>query len=613
MYLKLLSALLFALMCAKFASAQGSGDFELTILHLNDFHARFEETNVYSGRCTPGDKEKNRCYGGFARVHSIVSQLRQSIPNVLFLSGGDYYQGTVWYSILKWPALAHFLNIIQHDAMALGNHEFDDGISGVVPFLEKVTFPILGANIDDTKEPSIQGKYQKSVVVEKGGRKIGIVGYLTTETLVISSPGKLDITDEVKAVREEAKRLKSQGVDIIIALGHAGYRKDIMIAQEVGEVDVVVGGHTNTFLYTGKDPSTEMSVDQYPFIATQSSGKKVPVVQAYAYGKYIGRLDLTFNNAGEVTSWGGNPILLDNSIEQDPMVLEELVPWRQRVKEISREEIGKTYVFLDGQTLSCRMRECNMGNLETDAIVHQNVKYPDDMYWAHTALAVVNSGGIRSSIDERVSNGTITMDDIITIAPFRSTIDIVELRGIHVKQMFEYAVVNYDPKGLDPRGGFLQVSGFVVVYDINLPPGSRLVRLQARCAKCRVPELRDVVDDEVYKIAMPSFLASGGDGFSVIKDNKLNHHLTGLLDTAVYSDYVRTMSPIHQGLENRILFIDSNDLCPGMNTFTFPPHTNYTVDVTTNQPPHDRNAAQMRTGTTLMVMVIVTLVTGLLR
>ncbi|XP_047497892.1 5'-nucleotidase-like [Penaeus chinensis] len=92
-------------------------DLELTILHLNDFHARFEETNVYSGRCTDGDREKNRCYGGFARISTAVQTLRSRRPNVLFLAAGDYYQGTVWYTIHKWRALAHFLNLIGQDAM----------------------------------------------------------------------------------------------------------------------------------------------------------------------------------------------------------------------------------------------------------------------------------------------------------------------------------------------------------------------------------------------------------------------------------------------------------------------------------------------------------------
>nr|XP_027229020.1 5'-nucleotidase-like [Penaeus vannamei] len=100
-------------------------DLELTLLHLNDFHARFEETNVYSGRCTEGDREKNRCYGGFHRISTSLQHFRSTKPNVLFLAAGDYYQGTVWYTIHKWRALAHFLNLIGQDAMVKSRDEVD--------------------------------------------------------------------------------------------------------------------------------------------------------------------------------------------------------------------------------------------------------------------------------------------------------------------------------------------------------------------------------------------------------------------------------------------------------------------------------------------------------
>lgn len=224
------------LLAAVAAMLAEATSFNLTIFHLNDFHARYEETNVFSGRCSEEDKANNKCYGGFARLKTAVDQERAKTPNVLYLSAGDYFQGTIWYTVLKWRAMAHFLQLVPHDAMSLGNHEFDDGVEGIVPFLEQVPFPVLAANLDDTLQPSIQGKYQKSTVIELSGRKIGIVGYLTVETLMIANPGRIDIGDEVVAVRKEARRLRrEEGVNIIIALGHAGFAKDRTIAEEVEE------------------------------------------------------------------------------------------------------------------------------------------------------------------------------------------------------------------------------------------------------------------------------------------------------------------------------------------------------------------------------------------
>ena len=105
-------------------------------------------------------------------------------------------------------------------------------------------------------------------------------------------------------------------MNIIIAVGHSGFKKDMEIAKHVPLVDVVVGGHSNTFLYTGTPPSNEVPVGLYPTIVVQSSGKKVPVVQAYAYTKYLGHLDLVFGDNGVLKGWSGKPILLDHSYPQ---------------------------------------------------------------------------------------------------------------------------------------------------------------------------------------------------------------------------------------------------------------------------------------------------------
>ena len=109
--------------------------------------------------------------------------------------------------------------------------------------------------------------------------------------------------DEITSINAEAQRLNDNGVNIIIAVGHSGFKKDKEIAKHVPLVDVVIGGHSNTFLYTGTPPSNEVPVGPYPTIVVQSSGKKVPVVQAYAYTKYLGHLNLKFDENGKLKEW----------------------------------------------------------------------------------------------------------------------------------------------------------------------------------------------------------------------------------------------------------------------------------------------------------------------
>lgn len=135
----------------------------------------------------------------------------------------------------------------------MGNHEFDDGVDGLIPFLNNVTFPVLAANLNLTNEPELDATpLAKSTVLNVNGTSVGIIGYLTPDTKSLATTGYVIFEDEIEAVSAEAKRLKENGVNILIALGHSGFTKDQEIAAAVEDIDLVIGGHTNTFLYNGK-------------------------------------------------------------------------------------------------------------------------------------------------------------------------------------------------------------------------------------------------------------------------------------------------------------------------------------------------------------------------
>lgn len=199
----------------------------------------------------------------------------------------------------------------------MGNHEFDDGVKGLIPFIDNATFPIVTANLDLSKQPDLAATNLKnSTILEINGRKIGVIGYLTPETKILSTTENVIFEDEVESIRKEAKKLKEQGVDILIALGHSGFETDKRIAREVEDIDLVIGGHTNTFLYGGAAPDVEVPEGFYPTEVQQASGRKVYVVQAYAYTKYLGNFTASFDARGELTHIEGNPILVDASVEQ---------------------------------------------------------------------------------------------------------------------------------------------------------------------------------------------------------------------------------------------------------------------------------------------------------
>ncbi|KAM7368275.1 hypothetical protein PAMP_014512 [Pampus punctatissimus] len=435
--------------------------WNLVLLHTNDVHARVEETNRMSGIC---NSSTSACFAGVARRATVVQKIRSAESNVLLLDAGDQFQGSVWFSYYKGSEAAYFMNKLHYDAMALGNHEFDNGVEGLLkPFLQHIKCPVLSANIktDETLAPTFGKYYLPYKILNVGSEKVGVVGYTSRETPVLSRPGPhLHFEDEVSMLQLEVNKLQKLGITKIIALGHSGFTVDQEIAKKVRGVDVVIGGHSNTFLYTGSPPSSEVPAGPYPFMVTSEDGRQVPVVQAYAYGKYLGRLDVTFDDAGNVIRSGGNPILLDKSIPQDPAVLADVEQWKTNLSNYSAQVVGKTLVFLMGDA-ECRSNECNLGNLICDAMLDNNMRQTTDkLQWNHVSACMLNGGGIRNSINERIRNGLITMADLISVLPFRGTCDLVQLKGSTLKKVFEHSVKRYSQR--ENAGEFLQVSGICV-------------------------------------------------------------------------------------------------------------------------------------------------------
>ncbi|XP_078086190.1 5'-nucleotidase [Mustelus asterias] len=532
-------------------SIRGTLSFELTILHTNDVHARVEETSEDSSKC------RSNCYAGVARRLTKIREIRQQEKNVLLLDAGDQYQGTIWFNYYKGAEAAHFMNKLNYDAMALGNHEFDNGVEGLLgPFLQNVSFPVLSANIkaDQYLSPNLMGYYHPYTILQVNGQKIGVVGYTTKETPILSSSGPhLIFGDEIQAVQREVNKLTTLGVNKIIALGHAGFETDKEIAKKVRGVDVVVGGHTNTFLYTGKAPSNDVPVGPYPYIVHSDDGKDVPVVQAYAYGKYLGHLKVTFDEKGLVTKAKGNPILLNSNIPQDEVLLTDVNSWKKALGNFSKEFIGQTLVYLNGTMEECRNRECNMGNLICEAMIYENIRKPDTKSWTHVSICLTQGGGIRAPIDELSGNGTILAENILTVLPFGNTIDLLKVYGSTLRAAFEHSVHRYG----QGRGEFLQVAGVHVEFDLSKKQGHRVVRLDVLCSDCRVPHYEPLKDSKVYKIIVNSYLAGGGDGFTMLKDKNLKHD-TGDTDYSVVSSYIRQMQRVYPAVDGRILLIGNS-------------------------------------------------------
>ncbi|XP_063404663.1 snake venom 5'-nucleotidase-like [Mytilus trossulus] len=522
--------------------------FDLTILHTNDVHAHYDEINTSGGRCN----NIGNCYGGMARIKHKVDEIKRLYPNTLFLDAGDQYQGTVWFTEFGGTIVHTYMNLLGYDAMALGNHEFDDGIKGLLPLVENSDdFKILSCNIDTSGEPLIQNKFLKSVIIDVNGEKIGIVGYTTKDTPILSKPGNLVFLDEVTSIQTQVTVLKNQGVKKIIALGHAGFNVDKKIALQVEDIDIVVGGHTNTFLYTGSPPSNDNPVDVYPTVVRNKNGDKVLVVQDYAFGKYLGFLQVEFDNNGKIIRYNGNPILLDNSIPKNAQVQTVTDEFGKRLGARINNVIGRTLVFLNGSRLVCRLQECNLGNLIADGMVHQNLLHADSVDGTKVFISIINSGSIRSSIEK----GNITIGNVLEVSPFRETIDTIKLRGDFLLQALEHSVANYDVDG--PEGAFLQYSGIKVKYNLAKPVQQRVVEALAICQNCTIPTYEPIDENVMFSLILPNFLRNGGDGYFMIRDNAVQSHIIGDLVSDVLMEYIKNASPFYNGIEGRITLDNS--------------------------------------------------------
>ncbi|XP_023172544.2 protein 5NUC-like [Drosophila hydei] len=534
---------------------------EFIILHNNDMHSRFEQTNVNSESCPPEDVKNNKCYGGFARVAHEVRKHRAEAKNggtpVFYLNAGDTYAGTAWFTIFKHKIASDFLNKLKPDAMSLGNHEFDEKLEGLIPFLNDVSFPVLASNLNFTGEPALAAAKHlaNSTILDANGTKVAVIGYLTPETSLLSIKTNVEFYEEIDSINAEAAKLTAQGYTIIIALGHSGYRKDQEIARNCPEVDIVIGGHTNTFLFNGPQPSVESIDGPYPTMITQKSGKQVPVLQAYAYTKYLGKLHVKFDKDGNLIEFDGSPILLDASVPQEKDVLDLLSVYRENITALENSVVGHSKVYLEGRKAYCRSVECNMGNLITDAMIFSRVlEDQGGDYWTDAAIALHHAGGIRSSI-ERKSDGIITLGDLITVFPFDNDIYVSRISGKTLRNALEHSVSS---RFNESNGAFLQVSGIHVAYNKAMPDGSRVVSVQVRCADCIVPSYSDLNNNAYYNVIVPQFILDGGLDFALVEESNPVKILMQKSIVAAVRQYFKYRDFVFTGLEGRIVFTGSN-------------------------------------------------------
>ncbi|MEY8801738.1 bifunctional UDP-sugar hydrolase/5'-nucleotidase [Leisingera sp. XS_AS12] len=505
-----------------------AAEFKLTILHTNDIHSRIESINKYDSTCGAEDEAEGKCFGGVARIMTKVTERRAALEgqNVLLLDAGDPFQGSLFYTTYKGAAEAEFMEAIGYDAMAVGNHEFDDGPAGLEKFVDAVSFPVISGNLDLTSEPALKGKVGNHVVLEVGGEKIGIISALATDTVETSSPGpNVVFQDEIESLQADVAALEAEGVNKIIALTHVGLPKDLEIAEKVAGIDVVVGGHSHTLLSNTSDKAA----GPYPTMAGD-----VPVVQAYAYSKYLGELTVTFDDAGNVTAAEGEPILLDASVTPDADIAARVAEMGAPIEEMKTRVVAETTEAVEGSREACRSGECAMGNLVADAML---ARVKDQ----GVTIAFQNGGGLRASIDQ----GEVTMGEVLSVLPFQNTLSTFQVTGQTLIDALENGVSQIE----DGAGRFPQVAGMKFAFDASKEAGARVSDVMVKEGE----SWTEIDPAETYSVVSNNYVRNGGDGYKMFAGDDKNAYDFGPDLADVVAEYLAEVGPYSPYTDGRIV------------------------------------------------------------
>jgi 5'-nucleotidase len=271
--------------------AQPAEPGRITLLHTNDTHSRIEPFGPGSGNLAGR--------GGIARRATLVKRVRQAIPNVLLLDAGDVFQGTPYFNQFKGFVDYQLMSLCGYDAGTLGNHDFDLGVDGLVAAMGEARFPILNCNLDTRNAPHLGARLLPWLVKAFPGVKVGLTGVCVDFRGLVARENHagVDWRDPVAELKPVVRHLREvERADLVVLLSHLGYDRqgeaidDLNLARLVPGIDVIIGGHTHTFL----DAPRKVA----------NAGGETEVFQVGFAGVNLGRMDLTVRQGQKVAASG---------------------------------------------------------------------------------------------------------------------------------------------------------------------------------------------------------------------------------------------------------------------------------------------------------------------
>lgn len=478
----------------------------LTILHWNDFHSYNSpyKVTVYDSSAR---KDTTYSVGGTSTLLGYINKYRLSEKNVATFFAGDDFTGTPISPMTKGRSQIELMNIINPTAVTLGNHEFDYGSATLREQLNLARYPVLCANVWDENK----NRYfvSPSAVINLGGVKVGVIGLTPPELPILvvrENLSGLRILDVDSVLAIQIAELKKNRVDLIILVSHMGIQHDTAVAQRFREINVIIGGH-----------------DHIPLFTPVRKNRAV-IVQAGSYGRWIGKLDLVVDIAGDsVYHYAGTLIETRVSdVPPDPTAARKVAELEALVGAEMREVIGELKTPWQrswGEVNS----DSNIGNWQADVMRE----------YAKADVAFQNNGGIRADLPA----GPITVGDIMRISPFGNNFVAFSVPGATLSAMIEFQT------RVNPRE-FVQVSGLRYTFDSSKPAGQRLISIEVNGEK--------LDERRTYRVVTNNYVFSNLEAHFGVSPGQFQAEDLPLLDREVFIERLRKEKQIHSEIDGRI-------------------------------------------------------------
>ncbi|MFQ2689291.1 bifunctional UDP-sugar hydrolase/5'-nucleotidase UshA [Aeromonas caviae] len=496
---------------------------KLTILHTNDTHGRFWHN----------DKGEY----GMAAQKTLVERLRAEAKaagsEVLVLSGGDVNTGVPESDLQDAEPDFMAMNSIRYDAMAVGNHEFDNPLTILEKQRQWAQFPMISANIyDKTSGKRYFDPYK--VFKLESGLTVAVLGLTTEDTAQLVDPNNvqtLEFRDPTTEAANLGKQIRdNKEANLVLAITHMGHYEngqhgsnapgDVEMARALpaGTLDAIIGGHSQNPVCM--EPGTpDKYADFKPGDDCQPDQQNGTwIMQAHEWGKYVGRAQFDYQNGKlTLTQYDLIPVNLKNAdgdfiqeeIVKDPELYNTLLTYQEKGQQELGVVIGATDGVLDGERANVRNKQTNLGRLITTATAEK----------LSTDFGIVNSGGVRASI----AAGDISYRDVLTVHPFGNTVNKATMSG---NELLTY--LGQVATKTANTGGYAQFGGIKMTVDCQ----AKSVDIATIGGKAFDPAA-------TYSFSIPSFSAAGGDGYP-----KIDTINAGLVDAGVLKDYIAAKKTI---------------------------------------------------------------------